>query len=115
MPILNCVFSSGRHIYGILFVGVCFLGVQHVKPAVILLLQCHASPTQQSNAKYQFGIGNMLLVLHSIQLLCPKQGHNLLGMVRKLAARLVFWHILLNPFLTIVDTFVYIFVPFSLA
>ena len=51
MPILNCVFSSGRHIYGILSVGVPFLGVQHVRPEEILLLQCQSSPIQQSNAK----------------------------------------------------------------
>ena len=38
MPIKNCVFSSGRHICEILSVGVPFLGVQDVKPAVILLL-----------------------------------------------------------------------------
>ena len=94
MPIKDCVFSSGRHIYGILSVGVPFLGVQHVKLAVILLLQCQSFPIQQSNAKYLFGIGNMLLVPHPIQLLCPNQGHNLLGMGWKLcsyACVLAYW------------------------
>ena len=46
MPIENCVFSSARHIYEILSVGVPLLGVQHVKPAVILLLQYQSSPIQ---------------------------------------------------------------------
>ena len=87
MPIRSCVFSSGRHIYQTLSVGVPFLGVQHVKPAVTLLLQYQSSPKQQQcNAKYLFGIGNMLLVPHSIQLLYPNQGHILLGMGWKLCS-----------------------------
>ena len=49
MPIKNCVFSSSRHIYEILSVGICFLGVQHAKPAVIHLLQYQSSPIHQSN------------------------------------------------------------------
>ena len=80
MPIYNCVFSSHRHIYEILSVGVPFLGVQLMKPEVILLLQCQSSPIKQSNEKYIFGIGNMLLVLHPVQLLGPYQRQNLLGM-----------------------------------
>ena len=56
MAILNCALSSGRHIYGILSVGVPFLGVQHVRPEVILLLQYQSFPIQQSKAKFQFGI-----------------------------------------------------------
>ena len=84
MQIKKCVFSSGRNIYEILSVGVPFLGVQHVKPEVILLLQYLSSPIQQSTAKYLFGIGNMWLLSHPIQLMCPNQGHNLLGMGWKL-------------------------------
>ena len=86
MPIENCVFSSGRHIYEILYVGVHFLGVQHVKLEVILLLQYQSSPIPQSNAKDLFGIANMLLVPHPIQLSCPNQGHSLLGMGWRLSS-----------------------------
>ena len=85
MPIKNCVFSSGRHICGILSVDVPFLGVQHVKPAVIRLLQYQSSPIQQSITKFLFEIGNMLLVPHPIHLLCPNQSHNLLEMGWKLS------------------------------
>ena len=80
MPILNCAFSSGKHIYGILSVGVPFLGLQHVRPEVTLLLQDQSFPIQQSNAKFQFGIDNMLPGLHQVHLLCPSQGHSLLEM-----------------------------------
>ena len=79
MPI---IFSLGRHIYEVLSIGVPFLGVQPVK----LLLQYQSSPIQQSNAKYLFGIGNMLLVPHPVQLLSPNLGHNLLGMGWKLCS-----------------------------
>ena len=44
-----------------------------MKPEVILLLQCQSFQIQQSNAKCLSVIGNMLLVLHAIQLLCPSQ------------------------------------------
>ena len=80
MPTLNCVFSSSRHIHGILYVDVPFLGVQHVRPEVILLLQYQSFPIQQSNTKFQFRIDNMLLGLHQVHLLCPNQGHSLLEM-----------------------------------
>ena len=66
-------------------------------------------PIQQYNAKYLFGIRNMLLVPHPIQLLCPNQGHDLLEWVGSSATMLVFWHILLYSFLAIVDSFIYIF------
>ena len=74
------MFFSGWHICGILFVNVPFLGVQHVRPEVILLLQYQPSPIQQSNAIFLFGIDNMLLGLHQVHLLCPNQGHSLLEM-----------------------------------
>ena len=77
MPILNCAFSSDRHIYGILSVGAPFLGVQHVRPEVILLLQYQSFPIQHSNTKFLFGIDNMLLGPHQVHLLCPSQDHNL--------------------------------------
>ena len=80
MPILNCTFSSGRHLYEILSVGVPSMGVQHARPEVILLLQCQSSPIQQSNAKFLFGIDIMLLGLHQVHLLYPSQDHNLLEM-----------------------------------
>ena len=80
VPVLNCVFSSGRHIGGILLVNVPFLVVQHVRPEVILLLQYQSSPIQQSTTKFLFGIDNMLLGLHQVHLLCPSQGHSLLEM-----------------------------------
>ena len=80
MPTLNCVISSGRHIYGILSVGIPSLGVQHVRTEVILLLQYQPFRIQQPNAKFQFGIDIMLLGLHQAHLLCSNQGHNLLEM-----------------------------------
>ena len=106
MPIENCVFSSGRHIFEILSVGILFLGVQHVKRAVILLLQYQSSPIQQSNAIYLVGIGNMLTVPHPILLFCPNQG--CWEWVGGSATMLALWHILLYPFLTVVDGFIYI-------
>ena len=77
MPIKTCVFSSGRHIYDILSVGVPFLGVKHVKPAMMLLIDI---------AKFLFAIGNMLPAPHPILLLCPNQGHILVGIGWKLCS-----------------------------
>ena len=77
---------SGPHILEILSVGVPFLGLQHGKPAMIHMLQYQSRPIQQSIVKYLFGIGNILLVACPIQLLCPNQGHNLLGMGWKLCS-----------------------------
>ena len=51
----------------------------------------------------------MLPVPHPIQLLCPNQGLNLLGMGWKLCSYACVCHILLYPFLAVVDGFVYIF------
>ena len=78
MLIKNYAFSSGIHTCGVLSVGVHFLGVQHVKATVILLLQYQSIPIPQSIAKYQSWIGNMLHVPHSIQLMCPNWGHFLI-------------------------------------
>ena len=107
MPVLYCAFSSGRHICGILFVNVPFLRVQYVRLEVILLLQCQSSPIQQSNAKYLFGIDNMLLDFINI---CCVQVMVIVcwEWVGGSTVMLVSWHVLLYPFLTIVDSFLYI-------
>ena len=79
MPTLNCVVSSDRHLYGILSVGVLLLGVQHVRPEVILLLQYQSFPIQPSIAKFQFGIDNMLLVFIKLICCCRSLGHTALN------------------------------------
>ena len=109
MPIKNCVFSSGRHIYEILSVGVPFLGVQHVKPAVMLLLQYQ--PSQFNNPTQNTYLGLVICCLLLIQFSCCVQIRVIIcwEWVGSSAAMLVFWHILLYPFLTLVDGFVYIF------
>ena len=109
MPIKNCVFSSGRHICEILSVGVPFFGVQHAKPAVTLLLQYQSSPIQQPNAKYLFGLVICCLFLN--QFSCGVQIRVIIFWKRvgSSAAMLAFWHILLYPFLTVIDGFIYIY------
>ena len=108
VPVLNCGISSGRYICGILFINDPFLGVQHGRPEVILLLQYQSSPIQQSNAKFQFGIENMLLCLCQPHLLCPSQGQSLLEMGWWLSCYACVLPCSLAPILRIVDSFIYI-------
>ena len=106
MPILNCAFSSGRHINGILPVGVPSLGEQHVRPEVILLLQCQSSLIQQSNIKFLFGIDKCCLVF--IKFICCIQVRIRIcwKWIGGSAGVLVLWHVLI---FTVVDSFIYIF------
>ena len=109
MPVLNCVVSSGWHIYGTVSVGVPFLGVQHVRLEVILLLQYQSFPIQQSNAKFKFGIDICCLVF--IKFICCVEVRVIVcwKWIGGSAAMLVLWHVLLYPFFTVVDSFIYIF------
>ena len=109
MPVENCAFSSGMHTCGILSVGVPFLGAQHVKPAVILLMQYQSIPIPHSITKYQSGIGSMLCVPHSIQLVCQIGVIVCWEWIGSFVTMLVFWHVFLYPFLTVVNCFIHIF------
>ena len=79
VPVLICVFCSGRHICGIMSVNVPFLGSATCdarSDTSVAIYQ--SSPIQQSSEKFLFGIDNMLLGLPQVQLLCPNWGHILL-------------------------------------
>ena len=106
VPVLNCVFSSGWHICGILFVNVPFLGVQHVRPAVILLLQYQSSPIQQSKQNSYLGL--MICCLVFIKFIWCVQVRVIVcwKWVGGPASLVVSWHILCYPLLTIVDSFI---------
>ena len=108
-PIENCVFSSDMHICVILSVGVPFLAVQHVKSAVILLFNIH--PPQFNNPVQNTYLGLVTCCLFLIQFSCCVQIREIvcLEWVGSSAAMLVFWHILLDPFHTVVDGLFYIF------
>ena len=109
MPILKCVFSSSRHMYGILSVGVPFVGVQHVRPDVILLLQCQSS--QFNNPLQNPNLGLIICCLVLIKLICCVQIRVVIcwKWIGLSATMPVLCHVLLYPFLTVIDSFIYIF------